>query len=295
MKNTSKTPITYDPEKYADYQSVESGTILSVELNHINTNLLLETHQAVWAPTPFAIKMGELIASEGCHEKVVMDFASGSGFLSVIAQKSGAAKVIATDLNPQAIMMTQRNWALNNLHPKQLYAIESDCFDAIHGNPEIEGQVDVIYSNPPTIPDLESDVERLSASDWNINGSGGRIVNDALITQGRNFLKSGGEILFVTTSKQGSKLTCELLEQYWGKGVKADSDDPLDYYIDWKERGNTNWAVIKRVDLLLSDYYLPFLPQIRQFAKEQKQPEPVIEKGGHLYQKTYFIRAKKID
>jgi hypothetical protein len=44
----------------------------------------------------------------------------------------------------------------------------------------------------------------------------------------------------------------------------------------------------------LSDYYLPFLPKIRLFAKEQKQPEPVIEKGGHLYQKTYFIRAKKI-
>jgi len=295
MISTSKTPITYNPEKYADYQSVESGTILNVELNHLKTNLLLETHQAVWAPTPFAIQMGEFIASDGCHKKVIMDFASGSGFLSVIAGKGGATKVIATDLNPKAVMMTQRNWALNNLNPEQLYAIESDCFDAIQGNPEIEGQVDVIYSNPPTAPDLEGDIKRLSAGDWNINGKGGRIVNDALITEGRNFLKSGGEILFVTRSKQGTKLTCKLLKQYWGKGVKADSDDPLDYYIDWEERGNANWAVVKRVDLLLSDYYLPFLPQIRQFAEEQKQPEPVIEKGGHLYQKTYFIRAKKID
>ena len=160
MSSTFQTPITYDQEKYADYQSVESGTILNVELNHINTNLLLETHQAVWAPTPFAIKMGELIASDSCHEKVVMDFASGSGFLSVIAGKSGATKVIAIDLNPQAIMMTKRNWALNNLNPKQLYAIESNCFDAIQGNPEIEGQMDVIYSNPPTLPDLEGDIKR---------------------------------------------------------------------------------------------------------------------------------------
>jgi methylase of polypeptide subunit release factors len=194
MISTSQTPITYDPEKYADYQSVESGTILSIELSHVGINLLLETHQAVWSPTPFAIQMGELIASDGCHGKVVMDFASGSGFLSVIAGKGGAAKVIATDLNPKAIMMTKRNWALNNLNPEQLYAVESDCFNAIKGNPQIEGQVDVIYSNPPTVPDLEGDIKRLSAGDWNINGKRGRIVSDALITQGRTFLRGGSFI-----------------------------------------------------------------------------------------------------
>jgi len=292
MKNTYQTPITYDLEKYADYQSVESGTLLSIEeFNQVGINLLLETHQAVWAPTPFAIKMGEFMVSDGCQEKVVMDFASGSGFLSVIAGKSGAAQVIATDLNPNAIMMTQRNWALNNLNPERLYAVESDCFEAIQGHPAIEGQVDVIYSNPPTVPDLKGDLKRLSAGDWNINGQGGRIVNDALITQGRRFLKPGGEMLFITTSKQGSKLTCDLLNQYWGKGVQADGDDPLDYAIDWETRGEANWAVLKRVDLPLSDYYLPFLFQIQQFAKEHGQPEPLIEKEGVLYQKIYFIRA----
>lgn len=47
MKNTSQTPITYNPEKYADYQSIDSGTLLNIELSNINTNLLLETHQEV--------------------------------------------------------------------------------------------------------------------------------------------------------------------------------------------------------------------------------------------------------
>ncbi len=115
MSNKFHTLITYDPEKYIYYQSVESGTILNIDLKHIDINLLLATHQAVWAPTPFAIKIGELIVSDGCHQKVIMDFASGSGFLSVIASKNGAAKVIATDLNPQAILLTKHNWALNNV------------------------------------------------------------------------------------------------------------------------------------------------------------------------------------
>ncbi|EDN72595.1 hypothetical protein BGS_0771 [Beggiatoa sp. SS] len=104
-----------------------------------------------------------------------------------------------------------------------------------------------------------------------------------------------GKYLFITNSKQGTKLTCELLEQYWGSGVKADGDDPLDYCIDWANRGHANWAVVRRVELLLSDYYLPFLSQIKQFAKEHGQADPFIEKEGALYQKTYFIRAKKTD
>lgn len=79
--------------------------------------------------------MGELIAADGCHDKVVMDLASGSGCLAVIAGKSGATQVIATDLNPQAVMMTRRNWILNHLDPQRLDAIESDCFEAIEGHP----------------------------------------------------------------------------------------------------------------------------------------------------------------
>ena len=164
MSSTYKTPINYDPQKYANYQSIKSGTILNIELNHIDTNLLLETHQEVWSPTPFALRIGEFIVSEGCHNKIVIDFASGSGFLSVLAKKSGATKVIATDLNPKAIMMTKHNWALNNLNPDQLYAIESDCFNSIKDHPEFKGQVDMIYSNPPTLPDLEGDIKKLSAA-----------------------------------------------------------------------------------------------------------------------------------
>lgn len=291
----SKTIVTYEPDKYADYQSVDSGTILSIDLHHMDSSLRLETHREVWSPTPFTIGMGESIAAEGCGGKTVMDFASGSGFLSVVAGKSGAARVVATDLNPRAVEMTRRNWALNNLDPKQLHAVESDCFDAIKERPEFEGKFDIIYSNPPTAPELDGEAERLSAGDWNKNGEGGRLVNDALITRGRSFLKIGGEILFVTTSKQGAGLTRNLLHRHWGEGIEADGDDPLDYAIDWKKRGSANWAVVKCEDLLLSDYYLPFLPRIEQFAREQGQPGPLVEKEGKVYQKIYFIRARRAD
>jgi methylase of polypeptide subunit release factors len=280
-------------QEHTDPQLEESNGILNIKFNEANTDLLLEAHQEVWSPTPFALQMGELVSRDDCTQKNIIDFASGSGIFSVIAGQNGAAKVVATDANPAAIVMTERNWALNKLDPARLHAIESDCFNAILGNADFEEQFDIMYSNPPTVPGEKSDTQKASADDWNINGEGGRVVLDALVTQGRRFLKPHGEILFASTSKQGTRLTCGLLDQHWGKGIQSDGDDPLDYQINWKERGDANWAVVRRFDLLLSDYYLPFLPEIRKFAKDQEQPDPIIEKDGHLYQKIYFIRAKK--
>jgi len=130
--------------------------------------------------------------------------------------------------------------------------------------------------------------------DWNIDGKTGRGVLDLLLTEGRSFLKSGGEMLIATSSKQGAKLTCELLDEYWGEGIKSDGENPLDYSIDWEKRGDANWAVIKRQDIPFP-YYGEFVDKFREFAKSKDQPAPFVEKDGILYQKLYFIRARKVD
>jgi len=288
--STVQNIIPYDPKKYSEYQSLESGHILNIGRDII-PNVLLETHQEVWSPTPFAINMGKIIASDTCHNKVVMDFATGSGYLAIMAGKQGARKVVATDLNPTAIQMTKRNWELNDLNVEQLDAVVSDRFEALKTNSDIENKFDLIYSNPPTIPELGEKTEKRSGMDWNIDGKSGRITLDTLITEGRNFLKPGGEMLIGTSSKQGAKLTCELLDEYWGKGIKADSENPLDYSLDWEKRGNANWVVIKRQDIPFP-YYAEFLDKFRELAKKTNQPAPFIEKKGTLYQKIYLIRAK---
>jgi release factor glutamine methyltransferase len=291
--STAPNLISYDPQKYSEYQSLESGHILKIE-DGIIPKVLLETHQAVWSPTPFAINLGEVIASDSCQNKVVMDFATGSGYLAIIAGKQGARKVVATDLNPTAIQMTKRNWELNNLNTEQLDAMVSDRFEAMKNNTNIEEKFDFIYSNPPTIPELGQKTNKNSGIDWNIDGESGRKTLDTLIIEGRNFLKPGGEMLIATSSKQGAKLTCELLDEYWGRGIKADSEDPLDYALDWEKRGNAKWAVIKRKAVPFP-YYVEFLDKFRELAKEKHQPAPFIEKEGTLYQKLYLIRAKKDD
>lgn len=292
--------ITYDPGQAHHYQNLEPGQLLRLEFERNQTTIaiLLESHPSVWAPTAFTTHMCQLILTDDCQGKKVIDFAAGSGILGIVAGIGGASQVIFTDLNPQAVFMAERNWHLNQLPAQGAIFLQSNCFEAVYPSIAQRGKVDRIYSNPPTFPGtreffqkLLNDHEQHSAANWNHNGRWGRCVTDALITQGRNFLNPGGEILFVTTSKQGARKTRQLMDQYWGPGLISDRADPLDYCQPWSARGTANWAVVHRLDLPLADYYREFLPLYEQMVTALGEVEPVVDKGGVLYQKLYFIRA----
>lgn len=295
-----KQIITYDPDSEIDYQSLEASTIVKYHLNN-GLDLLLETHPNAWTPSSlFSLTMCELIAADDCTGKVVMDFAGGSGMFGIVAGKCGAAKVICTELNPYAVFLQERNWELNGLNPKDFQYFQSNCFAAVKGNLEIEGKIDRIYLNPPALPDTEEKLEaRLKFADqfrgeeWNRNGDRGRLVMDTLIVEGNSYLAPGGEILFIATSKNGPRLTYRLMEKYWGKGIQSDGDNPLDYFINWEERGEANWAVVRRVNVPLANYHSEFVQSYQKVADREGEPSPFMKKDGTIYQQLYFIRAKK--
>lgn len=292
--------ITYDPTQSHHYQHLAPGSILSLEFAQAGAPIFLETHPCVWAPTAFTTEMCQLILADPCTGKRVLDFAAGSGVLGIVAGMQGASQVIFTDLNPQAIVMATRNWRLNQLPTERATFLESNCFEAAYPYLQQTGKVDRIYSNPPTFPGtreffqkLLADRDHHPAADWNHNGRWGRLVTDALITEGRNLLNPEGEILFVTTSKQGARQTQQLMDHYWGPGMTSDRADPLDYSHPWAERGEANWVVVHRLDLPLADYYWEFLPLYEAMVTSLGEVEPLVEKAGVLYQKLYFIRAIK--
>lgn len=300
MSLENREIVVYDSSQSHHYQHLAPGSILRLELEQVGTSIFLETNPCVWAPTAFTTEMCQLILADTCIGKRVLDFAAGSGILGIVAGMQGASQVIFTDLNPQAIVMATRNWHLNQLPPGQATFLESNCFEAVYPYLQQTGKVDRIYSNPPTFPGtreffqkLVADREPHAASDWNHNGRWGRFVTDALITQGGTLLNPGGEILFVTTSRQGARRTQQLMDHYWGPGMTSDRADPLDYAHPWTERGEANWVVVHRLDLPLADYYWEFLPLYEEMVTSLGEVEPVVEKGGILYQKLYFIRAIK--
>lgn len=69
----------------------------------------------------------------------VIDYGCGSGILSVAALKLGAKKVIATDIDPQALAATEANAQLNHIDKNRLITCLPDQF------PEM--QVDYLLAN----------------------------------------------------------------------------------------------------------------------------------------------------
>jgi hypothetical protein len=81
------------------------------------------------------------------------------------------------------------------------------------------------------------------------------------------------------------------MKQHWGKGIENSGEDPLDYSINWEERGEANWAVVHRLDIPLKDYHREFVPIYEQLAEEEGESPPFVEQNGNLCQKLYFIRV----
>lgn len=286
------------PETITDPQALDAGTVLRYAFG--GTPIYLETHPEVWSPTQFTLGMCDLIARQRHDGKKILDFASGSGILGIVSAAYGAQSVLFVDLNPQALIMTARNWLLNGFQPASMQLKRSDCFTALVDDAKQRAAYDLIVSNPPTAIDtperLSARLNRtapISAADWNGNGEDGRLVTDALITQSRQFLREGGEILFVTTSKQGPNRTRDLLMEHWGRGLSKPGTDPLDY-VRPLDNGPYNWSVVARIDVPLSDWYRPYLVQYEQLAAGRGEPKPVlIGSDGQLFQRLYFIRARK--
>ena len=176
-------------------QIKEEANISKLSLNN-GTVVLVENHPSVWFPfSPSCTAMCELISADDCSGKVVMDFAAGSGVLGIVAAKNGAAQVVCTDLNPEAVMASQENWVLNHLNPAKLNSLQSSCFEGIKDNPEFSEKFDRIYLNPPALPDTQDKLQtrlesagNVSPGEWNRNGQRGRLVMDSLIIEGGTLL-----------------------------------------------------------------------------------------------------------
>src|SRR6516162_4729011 len=75
--------------------------------------IVLKEHGQVWTPTQFALGLARLIAEQDWTDAHVLDLASGSGILGLVALRKGAKHITGIDLNPYASDAMAANWNLN--------------------------------------------------------------------------------------------------------------------------------------------------------------------------------------
>jgi release factor glutamine methyltransferase len=154
-------------------------------------DFVFDVLDGVYAPAEDSFLLAEnLTVKEG---DVVLDMGTGCGLLAVLAAGK-AAKVVATDINPQAIRCTRQNAVLNNVK-NQIETRQGGLFEPI-GKSE---KFDLIFFNAPYLPSEKWEEEDIVSRAW-AGGETGRKVIDCFILQVPAFLRASGRVLLVQSS-----------------------------------------------------------------------------------------------
>jgi release factor glutamine methyltransferase len=122
------------------------------------------------------------------NNKIVVDFGLGSGIISILCSKMGAARIIGIEKNPNNIYIAKENIIKNKCSRIEIY--ENRNF---YNEIEETEFADIILCNPASLPSI---VNKSYCS----SGKLGLDMIFEVIEFSQKFLKKGGEMYFLQTS-----------------------------------------------------------------------------------------------
>jgi release factor glutamine methyltransferase len=182
--------------------------------------LEITVNRAALIPRPETELLAELgwnfLSTLNPQPSTALDFGTGTGCIAIaLAVKCPSAKVVATDVSPDALALAKQNAARNNV-TGQIQFLQGDGFVALANESE-RGQLvrelgdtnmrtgcprsfDLIISNPPYIPSAEIATLQPEVRDFDPRGAldGGADGLDfyrKLAMESKPFLKPGGKIM----------------------------------------------------------------------------------------------------
>ena len=217
-------PIAQEEEKrYRELIGSRASRIPLQHLTGVQEFMGLEFHVGPEALIPR--QDTEILVEEVLRELYdgfrILDLCTGSGciLLSLLHYSNGCAG-IGTDISARALELAQKNARM--LGEEEAVFLESDLFE------KVEGQYEIIVSNPPyirtdVIPALEEEVrlhEPLTALD---GGGDGLFFYREIIKKSRDYLCGGGRLYLEIGYDQKDAVTALMREAGFGE-VTAVSD-----------------------------------------------------------------------
>jgi release factor glutamine methyltransferase len=149
---------------------------------------------------------------------IAVDLATGSGAIALsIATEVPNAKVFAIELSEEALVYTRKNFAK---YAPAATLVQGDLVDAF---PELDGQVDVLVSNPPYIPDdmipIYPEVHLHDPSMALYGGSDGLDLVRKVELAAKRLLRKGGALVIEHADMQGESIRQLILSLGWRKCV----------------------------------------------------------------------------
>ena len=179
--------------------------------------------------------------------RVALDFGTGTGCIAIaLAAKCPSAKIVATDISPDALELAKQN-AERNKVAERIEFLQGDGFAALHSegrvprapesnnenggsqsSPLRKMEFDLIVSNPPYIPSAEIATLQPEVRDFDPRaaldgGADGLDFYRKLAVEAKLFLKPGGKIILEFGDGQaGGVRTIFETEKWIVEAVKED-------------------------------------------------------------------------
>ena len=155
--------------------------------------LLLEVAPGVFVPRPETETLVEVALEliAGVDEPVVVDVGTGTGAVALaIADEAPGARVLATDLSAEAVVLARRNAARLDL---DVDVRAGDLLDPIDA--ALRGAVDLVVSNPPYVdPSWRGELSNEVLADPPLALFGDLTVYERLFVAARAWLRAGGGV-----------------------------------------------------------------------------------------------------
>jgi release factor glutamine methyltransferase len=167
------------------------------------TELLIEAALSIISPnkTPF-----------------ICDVGTGSGCIAItLLHRLPQASGIALDISEAALAVAERNANRHEVR-ERLSFLASDCFSGL--GPEFGNRFDLIVSNPPYVAERAVDGLQREVRDFEPRialtaGEDGLSIIRRLLGEARNYLKSGGFLIFEMGFDQHAAVTELIEDDHW--------------------------------------------------------------------------------
>lgn len=212
----------FPKDKIGKFEAAVARRVKREPLQHI-TGLApfryIELHvgPGVFTPRPETEQLVELAIShvKNVQRPVVVDLCSGSGAIAIaLTTELTDPSVYAVELSEPAFKFLARNFEKYGLDTKN--AKNEDLANAFD---ELEGQVDLVISNPPYIPDsavpVDLEVQLHEPSLALYGGKDGMDVIRRISSRALYLLKPSGLLLIEHSDSQALAISELLLSQGW--------------------------------------------------------------------------------
>ena len=173
---------------------------------------MLKVSKEVYSPAEDSFLLEGCILKEKLNGKECLDLGCGSGIQSIALLRAEAKRVVAVDINDNALKVTQKNVTIFLKEQKarnsktqnvgHFLVLKSDLFL------NLNQKFDFISFNPPYVPSDEVKWVDLDG------GERGRVVIDRFLPKVHTHLKDGGVLLLLVSSLNEPKEIISMLNEY---------------------------------------------------------------------------------